>query len=46
MPDRSKKHANSDLTAKCSECLGVKLGVIVNSDRFWDCEAANDVLLE
>jgi hypothetical protein len=46
MSDRSKMYVSSHLTAECSECFGVQLSAIVNSDRLWDSKAANDVLPE
>jgi hypothetical protein len=36
----------SNLTAKRSECFGVKLGVIVNSDGPWNSEEPYNVWLE
>jgi hypothetical protein len=46
MSDRNKMYVSSHLTVECYECFGVKLSVIVDSDRLWDSEATNDVLPE
>jgi hypothetical protein len=44
MRDRSKVYVCSHLTAKCSECFGVKLSPIVDRNVLSHSEATNDVL--
>jgi uncharacterized membrane protein len=44
MPERSKVYVCYHLTAKCSECFGVQLGAIVDSNVLRHSEVTNDVL--
>jgi hypothetical protein len=46
MPNQSKMYICPHSIAEYFKCFEVKLSAVINSDRLWDHEAANDVLLE